>query len=76
VISSKYSTICKDKLKEHLLAMRVDANEMFRKAAPLNSARMVGASAVSVGDWVEVDADRSPASRRRYTQSLILKVRR
>jgi hypothetical protein len=28
----------------------VDVNEMFRKAAPLNSARMVGASAVSVGD--------------------------
>jgi hypothetical protein len=60
VISSKYSTLCKDKLKEHLLAMRVDENEMFRKAAPLNSARMVGASAVSVGAWVQVDADRSP----------------
>jgi hypothetical protein len=33
---------------------------MFKKAAPLNSARMVAASAVSVGNWVEVDADRSP----------------
>jgi hypothetical protein len=60
VLSSKYSTVCKDKLKEHLLAMRVDENDMFKKAAPMNSARMVGASAVSVGDWVQVDADRSP----------------
>jgi hypothetical protein len=60
VISSKYSTICKIKLKEHLMSMRVDENEMFRKAAPMNSATMVGASAVSVGDWVQVDADRSP----------------
>ncbi len=36
---------------------------MFRKATRLNklSARMVGASAVSVGDWIQViDADRSP----------------
>ncbi len=60
VISSKYSTLCIEKLKEHLLAMRVDENEMFRKAAPLNSARMVRTFAVSVGDWVVVDADRSP----------------
>ena len=40
--------------------MRVEDKDMFRKAAPVNSARMVGASAVSVGDWVEVDGDRSP----------------
>ncbi len=52
--------VCKVKLKEHLVALRVDENDMFKKAAPVNSARMVAASAVSVGDWVEVDADRSP----------------
>ena len=40
--------------------MRVADKDMFRKAAPVNSARMAGASAVSVGDWVEVDGDRSP----------------
>ena len=43
-----------------MLALRVDENDMFKKAAPVNSARMVGASAVSVGDWVQVDADRLP----------------
>jgi hypothetical protein len=60
VISSKYSTICMQKLKEHLVSMRVVDNDMFRKAAPISSSRMVGSSAVSVGDFVEVDADRSP----------------
>ena len=60
LISSKYANICVDKLKEHLVSMRVADKDMFRKAAPVNSARMVGASAVSVGDFVEVDGDRSP----------------
>ena len=49
------------KLKEHLASMRVVDNDMlFRKAAPISSSRMVGSSSVSVGDFVEVDADRSP----------------
>ena len=60
VIASKYANICVEKLKEHLVSQRVAANDMFRKAAPVNSSRHVGASAVSVGDWVEVDGDRSP----------------
>jgi hypothetical protein len=33
VLLSKYSTVCKDKLKEHLLVMRVNENDMFKKAA-------------------------------------------
>jgi hypothetical protein len=60
VLASKYSTICIEKLKDHLAAMRVAENDMFRKSAPVHSARTMHASAVSVGDWVEVDADRSP----------------
>ncbi len=40
--------------------MRVAEKDMFRKAAPVNSARLVSAAAVGVGDWVQVDADRSP----------------
>jgi hypothetical protein len=53
-MTSKYSTICIAKLKEHLLTMRVDDKDMFRKAAPVHSARTIEASAVSVGDWVEL----------------------
>ncbi len=60
VIATKYANICVDKLKEHLVSQRVAENDMFRKAAPVNSSRHVGAAAVSVGDWVEVDGDRSP----------------
>jgi hypothetical protein len=60
VLSSKYATLCMDKLKEHLLAMRVEDKDMFRKAEPINRARLVIAAAVTVGDWVQVDEDRSP----------------
>jgi hypothetical protein len=49
------------KLKEHLVSMRVVFdNDMFRKAAPISNSRMVGSSSISVGDFVEVDIDRSP----------------
>jgi hypothetical protein len=58
VMSSKYSALCMTKLKEHLVAMCVAEKDMFRK--PVNSARLVSAAAVGVGDWVQVDADRSP----------------
>jgi hypothetical protein len=42
VMSSKYSTICMDKLKEHLCTMRVAEQDMFRKAAPVSSGRTIG----------------------------------
>ncbi len=42
------------------MAMRVEDKDMFKIAEPINSARLVGASAVGVGDWVHVDVDRSP----------------
>ncbi len=60
VIASKYADICRDKLKENLLSQCVAEKDMFRKAAPVNSSHNVGASTVFVGDWVEVDGDRSP----------------
>ncbi len=40
-ISSKYANICSEKSKDHLVSMRVDEKDMFRKAAPVNSSRMV-----------------------------------
>ncbi len=60
VVSTKYSDLCTQKLRDHLLSQRVDVNEMFRKAASINKSRMIGAATLSVGDFVEVDADRSP----------------
>lgn len=59
VLTTKYSSLCQDKLKEHLVASRVDVENMFRKAPPRPLSRTITAALVSVGDWVHVDADRS-----------------
>jgi hypothetical protein len=59
VLTTKYSSLCQDKLKEHLVASRVDVENMFRKAPPRPLSRTIMAALVSVGDWVHVDADRS-----------------
>ena len=60
VLSSKYSSICMEKLKEHLVAMRVEEKDMFRKSAPVHNGRTMNSAGVSIGDWVQVDADRTP----------------
>jgi hypothetical protein len=60
VLSSKYSSICMEKLKDHLVAMRVEEKDMFRKSAPVHSGRTMNSAGVSIGDWVQVDADRTP----------------
>ena len=60
LLATKFSTICIDKLKATLIAARVAEDDMFRKPEPVNRSRTMHASAVSVGDWVEVDGDRSP----------------
>ena len=59
VLTTKYSSLCSEKLMEHLLATRVDVVDMFRLAPPRPTTRTIAAAAVSVGDWVQVDADRS-----------------
>jgi hypothetical protein len=57
-LTTKYSTLCSDKLKAHLMADRVPVDNMFRAAKPPSAARSVAAALVHVGDWVQVDADR------------------
>ncbi len=61
VLDTKYSTLlCREKLVAHLTSLRVDVKTMFRVAPPTTASRHVCAASVSVGDFVEVDADRSP----------------
>ena len=59
VLATKYSSLCLDKLKEHLIATRVAAENMFREAPLRPTSRTIAAASVFVGDWVQVDADRS-----------------
>ena len=60
VLDTKYSTRCRDELVKHLKSLRVDVSTMFRAAPPICASRRGPAAAVSVGEFVEVDADRTP----------------
>jgi hypothetical protein len=55
-----YKTLVADKLKEHLVQCRVMPSEMFHSAP--KSVNLVTSNPyfISVGEWVEVDADRTP----------------
>ena len=59
ILTTKYATLCSDKLQAHLVADRVPVEDMFRKTETLTAVRSVAAALVHVGDWVQVDADRS-----------------
>ncbi len=58
VLDTKYSTLCREKLVAHLTSLRVDVKNMFRVAPPTTASRHVCSASVSIGDFVEVDADR------------------
>jgi hypothetical protein len=60
LLSVHYKSLVADRLKEHLVQSRVLPSDMFH-AAP-KSIKLVTAdpSFISVGEWVEVDADRTP----------------
>ncbi len=60
VLDTKYSTLCREKLVEHLTSLRVDVTAMFHVAPPTSASRHVSAACVCIGDFVQVDADRSP----------------
>ncbi len=59
-MDNKYSALCHARLKYHLQSFRVNVADMFRKAPPVSSSRIVAPAVVSVNDFVEVDADRTP----------------
>jgi hypothetical protein len=55
-----YKTLVADKLRDHIIACRELPSAMFR--APPKTANLVTSDInfLSVGEWVEVDADRTP----------------
>jgi len=59
ILTTKYSTLCSEKLKAHLMEERVPIDKMFQVAKSTSIARSSHAALVHVGDWVQVDADRS-----------------
>jgi hypothetical protein len=60
LITTKYTQICADKMKEYLIQMRQPVESMFHATPPFRPLTMMSPTFLSVGEWVEVDADRTP----------------
>ena len=55
-----YDTLCAEKLRDYLIEHRAPPTSMFRTAAPRFHPHLQAPAFLSVGEWVEVDADRTP----------------
>jgi hypothetical protein len=55
-----YKTLCSEKLRDYLIEHRAPPMSMFRTAAPRFNLHLREPTFLSVGEWVEVDADRTP----------------
>jgi hypothetical protein len=55
-----YKKLIADKLQEHLAQCRVMPSDMFHCAPKIVNLVTANPNFISVGEWVEVDADRTP----------------
>jgi len=60
VLVEKYKHVCADKMREHLSTTRTQPALVFRAAPPSRASLLLSPTFLSVGEWVEVDADRTP----------------
>jgi hypothetical protein len=61
LITTKYTLLCADKMREYLIQMRQPVAAMFRATPPSRPLSLMSPTFLSVGGgWVEVDADRTP----------------
>jgi hypothetical protein len=61
LITTKYKQVCADKMREFLIEQRPSlSSTMFRAALPSRPLLLMSPTFMSVGEWVEVDADRTP----------------
>jgi hypothetical protein len=59
-IDVEFKSMVLDKMKEYHIANRTDPNLMFRTITKPSIQRKLQLKFLSVGEWVEVDADRTP----------------
>jgi hypothetical protein len=60
LIHVHYEKVVEDKLRQYLSEGRVSQNSMFRSQPKLCNSVRANLKFLSVGEWVEVDGDRSP----------------
>ena len=60
LITQKYKQIVADKMRDFLIKQRQPVSTMFRATPPSRPMALMSPTFISVGEWVEVDADRTP----------------
>jgi hypothetical protein len=74
LLSDNYQKIIAEKLKSHLSQCRSSLPAMFHAAATTRNAIVHDVNFISVGEWVEVDADRSVGYNSEGGIAVIIKV--
>jgi hypothetical protein len=69
-----YKKLVADKLKEHLAQCRFMPSDMFHSAPKSVNLVMGNPYFISVGEWVEVDADRTPGYNSEGGTAVIISV--
>jgi hypothetical protein len=60
VLENNYTKLVQEKLQAHLMDSRSSQHNMFHKPVATNLCVIKDINFISVGEWVEVDADRTP----------------
>jgi hypothetical protein len=60
MITQKYKQLVADKMREFLIEQRQSISPMFRATPPSRSLALLDPTFISVSEWVEMDADRTP----------------
>ena len=60
LLSLHYQKVVEEKLRQHLTEQRVAQESMFHAAPKLLRSKLADLKFLSVGEWVEVDGDRTP----------------
>jgi hypothetical protein len=60
LITAKYKELLAEKMRQYLIDNRQPVQLMFRANNAARNLRLLSPEFISVGEWVEVDADRTP----------------
>jgi hypothetical protein len=74
MLAGNYKKLLADKLREHLCGSRVAPATMFHCVPKTTNVRLENPSFISVGEWVEVDSDRSPGFNSKGGIAVVINV--
>jgi hypothetical protein len=74
LLASNFKMMVADKLRDHIVQCRVSPSLMFHNTPKTNSKITTNLSFLSVGEWVEVDADRTPGFNSERGIAVIISV--